>query len=162
MRAKEVMAAALKATGYTQVQAAKLIGMPEQSFCQKINVRESIKANEFFDLLEAIGIEAMFVVKATGEVLLKGTQFERRVVGMSDGVIYDTKDSTLVASSFYADGVNEYGPDGKAQNLYIDKEGRYFAAEYSKEGPSNDRVRSVPVNVAYAFIGQYGKDNTPV
>lgn len=163
MRAKEVLAAALKAKKLTQVQVAKIIGMPEQSLGQKVNVRESIKANEFFDLLDAIGIETVFIVKETGEVLMKDVKRRERVVGMSDGVAYDTKESTLVSSSFFADGKSEYGPDGKAQELYVDAEGRYFAAEYSSDVTFKPRVRSVPANMAEAFINQYGRINgTPV
>ena len=162
MRAKEVMQAALKATGLSQIKVASMVGMPEQSFGQKINVRETVKANEFFDILDKIGIETVFIVKATGKVLMKDTQYGERVVGMSDGVIYDTKESTLIATSFYGDGVNEFGPDGKAQELYVDNEGRYFVAEFTKGDTVKSRVRSVPVNMAEAFINQYGKNNKPV
>ena len=156
MRAKEVFAAALKATGLSQAKLAKMAGMPEQSIGQKINVRESIRADEFFELLDIMGISIVFFVKSTGEALLKESQHGKRVVGMSDGVIYDTKESQIVASSFFADGVNEYGPDGKAQELYVDKEGRYFVAEYSDEEDVKDRVRSVPSNMAEAFLKLYG------
>ena len=164
MRAKEVFAAALKATGLSHVKVSKLSGMPEQSIGQKINVRESIRADEFFDLLDVMGVGVVFFVKETGEALLKETQHGKRVVGMSDGIIYDTKESQIVASSFFADGSNEYGTDGKAQELYIDKEGRYFVAEYCNDGTTKDRVRSVPANMAEAFLAKYGisKDDITV
>ena len=140
-----------------------LSGYPEQSIGQKINVRESIKADEFFELLEVMGVDTFFYVRETGAVLMKDMQHGRRVVGMSDGVIYDTKESQLLASSFYSDGKNEYGPDGKAQELYVDRENRYFVAEYSSDENERDRVRSVPSNMASAFIAQYGITNkTPV
>lgn len=156
MRAKEIFAAALKARGLSQAQVARMSNMPEQSIGQKINVRESIRANEFFDLLEVIGVKAVFFIEETGEVLMKEPQHGRRVVGMSDGVIYDTKEGTLVASSFFADGVNEFGPDGKAQELYVDKEGRYFTAEYFKDETVKGRVRATPSDMATAFISKYG------
>ena len=159
LRAKEVLEAALAATGLTQAKVAQIVGMSEQSLGQKINVRESIKANEFFDLLEAIVIETQFIIKDSGKMLLKTAH--RRVKGMSDGIAFDTKEATCIATSFYADGVNEFGPDGQAQDLYIDHDGRYFVAEYTID-PENDRVRSVPYRMAEAFINMYGKNKTPV
>ena len=161
MRVKELFAAALKATGMTQAQVAKLAGMPEQSVGQMINVRESVRADLFLELLEVMGIDTLFYVKGTGRVLLKDNKNGRRVVGMSDGIVYDTKESQILASSFFADGKNEYGEDGKAQELYVDRENRYFFAEYSCNEGERDRIRSVPKNVATAFINQYGL-NKPV
>ncbi len=156
MRAKEVLAAALKAKKMSQAQVAKIVGMPEQSLGQKVNIRESIRANEFFDLMEAIGIDTVFIVRETGEPLMKERTHGERVTGMSDGVVYDTKESKIVASSFFADGKTEYGPDGKAQELYIDCEGRYFVAEYSNDPSVKPRIRAIPANIADAFINQYG------
>lgn len=157
LRAKEILAAALKATNLSQAKAAKKIGMPEQSLGQKINVRESVRANELFDILEAIGIGAVFFVKATGELLLTEEERGTRLVGVSDGVVYDTMNATLVSTSFFADGENEFGKDGRAQDLYIDGMGRYFVAEYCNDGSIQSRVRSVPVSMAEAFINMYGR-----
>ena len=98
MRVKEVFAAALKATGMTQAQVAKLAGMPEQSVGQMINVRESVRADLFLELLEVMGIDTLFYVKGTGRVLLKDNKNGRRVVGMSDGIVYDTKESQILAA----------------------------------------------------------------
>lgn len=156
MRAKEVLEAALKATGLSQAQVAKMAGIPEQSLGQKVNIRESVRANEFFELLDVIGIDTIFYVRETGEILMKKPAHGRRVIGMSDGIVFDTKESTLVASSFFADGTNEYGHDGKAQELYTDSEGRYFVAEYSNDKSVKDRVRTVPADMAAAFINLYG------
>lgn len=156
MRAKEIFAAALKAVGMSQAAVARKVGMPPQSVGQKINTRETITANEFFAILDAMGIGSYFYVKGTGEVLMRDASHGRRVSGFSDGVIYDTKDSTIVASSFFADGKEEYGPDGKAQELYRDRNGRYFVAEYTKDGSMRDRVRAVPDAMAEAFIQKFG------
>lgn len=145
----------------TQVQVGEMMNQLPQSIGQKINVRESVRADEFFDILNKMGIDIMFYVRKTGEVLMKDPKKHgRQVVGMSDGIMYNTNEGTLLASSFYADGVNEYGLDGKAQELYIDKKGRYFVAEYSNEETDKGRVRSVPEFMANAFIKQYGVDDT--
>ena len=50
-------------------------------------------------------------------------------------------------------GVSEY-KDGEACELYVDKKGRYFMAEYHEDG--KDRIRSVSPSVAAAFIEKYG------
>ncbi len=156
MNAKEILAAALDEKGMSQAKLAKLVGWPEQSIGQKVNVRESIRANEFFFLMEKLGYEILFINKETGGRLLHGDHRGRRLAGYYDHVKYDTKHARLVASSFYADGINEFGVDGIAQQLYVDEEGRYFVAEYFKDDPERDRIRSIPVAMAEAFIKEYG------
>ena len=125
LRPKEVFAAAMKATGMSQVEVARACGLPEQSIGQMINVRESVRADLFMQILESMGVETLFYVKETGEILMKDVQHGRRLVGMSDGVVYDTKEAEILATSFYANGEEEYGPDGVAQELYLAKNGKY-------------------------------------
>ena len=233
MRAKDVFSAALMKTGITQRKLAEVSGYPEQSIGQKINVRETIKAREFFELLGYIGVGTKFytankkkgskpyyqisgtqadirelfskTLEATGETMedaanlletsvialnekvyvrasikmselftaleLLGAEVEfyvektnqnlywekeDRVMGMSDGVIYDTRESALLATSFYADGSNEFGEDGKAMELYVDKDNRYFFAEYNLDSDVKPRIKAAPVHVAYAFLQTYG------
>ena len=162
MRAKEVFAAALKEVGMTQKEAANLSGTTELRIGQRINMRETIHADEFFHILDSIGIDTVFYVRKTGALLVKEPKHGKRVTGMSDHVKYDTDAAHLLASSFYADGEHEYGDDGKAQELYVDREGRFFVAEYSCNEDEPDRVRSVPINMAIAFIKQYGLPVKPV
>lgn len=165
MRAKEVFDAAIKAKKMSIADVARLLNVNACELGQKINIRESVKANDFFEILDAIGVGVMFFMKDTGAVFLKDGRRTRRVVGVSDGVRYDTAEATLIATSFYADDEHEYGQDGKAQELYVDRENRYFIAEYSCNEGERNRVRSVPYNMATAFIKQYGidiDDNKPV
>ena len=165
MRAKEVFEAAIKAKKMSIADVARILEVNACELGQKINIRESIKANDFFEILDAIGVGVVFFMKDTGAVLLNDGRRTKRVVGVSDGVKYDTGDATLIATSFFADGEHEYGEDGKAQELYVDREGRYFIAEYSSNENERSRVRSVPYNMATAFIKQYGidiDDNKPV
>ena len=76
---------------------------------------------------------------------------------MVDRVTYDTAASNAISNNFYADGVNEY-TDGKAMELYIDKEGRYFFAEYSNWEGGKDRISPVSAAEAAAFIEKYGTE----
>ena len=73
--------------------------------------------------------------------------------GTVDKVFYDTGAADALSNSFYEDGVSEY-KDGEACELYVDKKGRYFMAEYHEDG--KDRIRSVSPSVAAAFIEKYG------
>lgn len=156
MTAKEILAAALDAIGITQATAAKNYGWSAQQLSQRI-VRGSLRTDEFLGLLDSMGVDITFTVRETGEKLKPHISGHgRRVKGVSDGVQYDTEYAEALSNSFYADGVNEYNENGEALELYLDKEGRYFMAEYSNAEGTRDRVRSVPAEMAAAFIEKYG------
>ena len=157
MKANDVLAAALRATRKTQAEAAARVGWMPQQLSARL-VRNSMRADEFLNLLEGLGIEITLTVKETGEVVrthIPGAG--RRVKGMVDRIIYDTAASDALANNFYADGVNEY-TDGKALELYIDKEGRYFFAEYTNWEGGKDRISPVSTKDAAAFIEKYGTE----
>ena len=157
MNAKDMLLAALRETKTTQAEAATKVGWMPQQLSQRI-VRNSIRADDFLSLLEAIGIEVTLTVRDTGDpvrVYVKGAG--RRVKAMVDRVTYDTAASNAISNNFYADGVNEY-TDGKAMELYIDKEGRYFFAEYSNWEGGKDRISPVSAAEAAAFIEKYGTE----
>lgn len=162
MTSKELLSAALRDTGKTQAEAAAKIGWVPQQLSARLT-RNSLRADEFLDLLEGIGIELTMTVKETGKVIRSHIQGAgRRVKAMVDRVTYDTASSDALANNFYADGVNEY-TDGKALELYIDKEGRYFFAEYSSWEGVKDRITPVTPETAAVFIEKYGTevDKTP-
>lgn len=155
MKSNDWLAAALRATRKTQAEAAAKVGWMPQQLSARL-ARNSMRADEFLNLLEGLGIEITLTVKETGEVVhthLRGAG--RRVKAMVDRVIYDTAASDALANNFYADGVNEY-TDGKALELYVDKEGRYFFAEYTNWEGGKDRISPVSANDAAAFIEKYG------
>lgn len=155
MTAKEILDAAVKATHTTQAELAKKIGWTPQQLSSRI-VRNSLRADDFLSLLDASGVDVAFTVRETSEAVkprIAGAG--RRVRAMVDKVIYDTAMSDALANSFYADGVNEYN-DGKALELYIDREGRYFFAEYSSWEGVKDRITPVSASDAAAFIERYG------
>ena len=155
MKANDMLAAAIRATRKTQAEAAARIGWMPQQLSARL-VRNSMRADEFLNLLEGLGIEITLTVKETGEVVRTHIQGAgRRVKAMVDRVIYDTATSDALANNFYADGVNEY-TDGKALELYVDKEGRYFFAEYTNWEGGKDRISPVSANDAAAFIEKYG------
>lgn len=153
MTAKDALVAALYRTGHTQESAARLIGWNGQQISQRL-ARNSMRADELLTLMDAIGVDVTFTVRKTGEVLREHTTGHGRLVhGTVDKVFYDTGAADALSNSFYEDGVSEY-KDGEACELYVDKKGRYFMAEYHEDG--KDRIRSVSPSVAAAFIEKYG------
>lgn len=157
MTSKEALSAALKATGKTQAEAAIGIGWAPQQLSARL-VRNSMRADEFLALMNAIGVDVNLTVRDTGEQIkahIAGAG--RRVRAMVNRVIYDTEAADALANNFYADGVNEY-TDGKAMELYIDREGRYFFAEYTNWEGAKDRITPVTADDAAAFIQKYGTE----
>ena len=158
MTVREVFNTVLPALGITQAEAVAKIGWTPQQMSQK-NKRDSLRASEFFRIMEANGVEILFRIKGEEEflnVLLSG--HGHRIKGMADHVNYDTAAAGAISNSFYADGINEYDENGEAQELYIDQQGRYFIAEYNIKDPDRERVRAIPASVAVAFIEKYGTE----
>ena len=146
MTSKEAIIAGLKATGWSAQQLSGRL------------IRNSMRADEFLDFMDAIGIDVTFTVRESGEALkthIAGAG--RRVRAMVDKVKYDTEAASALANNFYADGVNEY-TDGKAMELYVDDEGRYFFAEYTNWEGVKDRITPVSARDAAVFIDKYGTD----
>lgn len=156
MTARDALGAALYRTGHTQESAAKLVGWTSgQQISQRL-ARNSMRADEFLNIMDAVGIDVTFTIRKTGEILREHKAGHgRRVRGNSDKVFYDTESADALANNFYEDGLNEY-KDGEACELYVDRKGRYFMAEYREDG--KDRVRAVSSSVAIAFIEKYGTD----
>lgn len=156
MASREIIAAALKATGKSQSEGARMIGHDPQWLSARI-VRSSLRADDFLALMDQLGIDVAFTVRDTGKPikeLIKGAG--RRVRKMVNRVIYDTAASNALANSFYADGVNEY-TDGWAIELYVDSEGRYFFAKYSENG-DGDHITPALAEEAATFISRYGTE----
>lgn len=156
MNVREVLNTVMAATGKSQAEIAASIEKSPQQLSQKM-VRNSLRAEEMLEILDANGIEMLLKITETGEiipVMKKG--HGHRIKGMADRVIYDTGVSSAISNSFYADGVNEYDENGEAQELYVDQQGRYFIAEYNVRNPEKERVRAIPESIALAFKEKYG------
>jgi S-ribosylhomocysteine lyase LuxS involved in autoinducer biosynthesis len=149
----------LEIEGLRKTQYEAAVGYSPQALEYKIMRRGTIKASEFFEISAPFGYLPKFYMLESGKPIEKDMHEEKReqVKGMSDLVRYNTNDATFLATSFYADGVHKYDEDGIAQDLYVDKEGRYFFAEFSSDPKEKSRVRSVTSSVAKAFIKQFGK-----
>lgn len=156
MTAQEALTAALTETGYTQAEAAKAIGWKAQRLSQKL-VRGTLKVEELIQILDAIGVDFNMTVRKTGKpVRTCTTGYGRRVRAMSDRVMYDTAMSYPLSNSFWGDGEHEYDADGKATELYIDREGRYFLAKYSADESEKDKVQAIDADLAAAYIERHG------
>lgn len=156
LTAKDVVIAACRAVGCTQSEAAEKIGLNSALLYQRF-IRNSLRADDLFRMLDAIGIDIQMTVRKNGrKVYVGNSSYGRRVRAMDDHVWYDTGRSDALANSFWSDGEHEYGADGKASELYVDSEGRYFLAMYSNIEGEKDKVQGVTADVAAAYIEKYG------
>lgn len=153
---KEIIATACKMLGITMEEAAKRIGWTKQ----QLNTRfaaGTLRLEDFLRMMDAIGVDAEFKIRETGEVVKPYvTGMGRRVRCMVDKVIYDTNEADALANNFYADGENMY-TDGRAMELYITRDGKYFFAEYTTWEGVKDRITPITAPVAADFMEKYGR-----
>lgn len=155
MPAKELIVAALKATQNTQAGIAAKVGWVPQQFSARMT-RNSLRADEFLDILNAMEVEVKLIDTRTGkEIRERIPGAGRRVRRMVDQIIYDTDESSALANNFFSDGVNQYN-DGRARELYINPDGRYFFAEYTENFGEKDRINPISGSDAAEFIEKYG------
>lgn len=155
MKSIEALKTVMECTNNTQSTAAPLVGWTKQQLNSRM-VRGDMKTDEWLALIEAMGVEVVLVNKETGKPikpLVRSKGVGPRAKGMSERVKYDTEKADALANSFYLDGENMY-TDGKAEELYIDEEGRYFLVTYTDDDKS--KIHHVTGNVAKAFIEKYG------
>lgn len=155
MTSREALVASCKAVGITQVGMANKIGWTAQKLNGRFS-RNSLRADEFLEMLDAIGIEVTYTVRSSGQPISAHTQGAgRRVRGMVDHVNYDTASSEALANNFYVDGIHQF-EGGTGMELYKDSDNRYFFAEYSDIEGIKDRICPVTAEVAATFIEKYG------
>lgn len=150
----DLLLTALEKSGVGKVELAHRVGWTPQRLSNKLK-RNSLYADEFLMLLDEIGIDIKLVIRETGTVIKPLAQkIGPRVNMIVGGVRYDTANSNAVASDFFADGVNKY-KDGRARELYVNKKGEYFFAEYVEWDSKQNRIVPVPAEVALKFAEKY-------
>lgn len=159
---KELFSLIIAKEGISAREASRRCGFHDQRLTQAIMQRESITANELFSVLDVLDVSCTFFLNESGKRLRRYETHREIVTGNSDTIRFSTAVSKLLASSLYADGENEFGPDGKAIDLYIDKEGRYFIVEHNADPAIQKRIRTVPFHVAKAIIDMYEIPDDPV
>lgn len=137
---------------------ARLLGWQPADLWQRL-IRDSVKMDDLMKMWEVTGVEVTYYMDGKPVVVTVHREGHGKPAsGRSDYVKYDTKDADAVANTFYADGVNEYGADGTAQELYRDNEGRYFMVEYSSDPEVKPRIKDLPESIAAAVIAMYGTE----
>lgn len=155
MKSIEALKTVIEYTHNTQSTAAPLVGWTKQQLSSRIT-RGDMKTDEWLSLIEAMGVDVILVDRQTGQPIKSPERVRGigpRAKGMSERVKYDTDKADALANSFFLDGVNMYS-EGKAEELYIDEEGRYFLVTYTEDGKS--KIHHVTSNMAKAFIEKYG------
>ena len=148
--------------GYSQTEVAQIIGSTKQNLNNKIT-SGSIRADDWMKILDAIGIDVVFVDRETGAVLPATEITYKRgygppTKGVFDGVKYDTQKADAISNTFFLDGKNEYC-NGRAEELYLDRNGRYFIVAYKENGKS--KITAVSPMIAAAFVEKYGNKDEP-
>lgn len=157
MASKEILEAVLRDTGTSKSAAAAKIGWLPQTLSNRLRMK-TLRADEFLELMEALGVNITYTIKETGAVVrIRIPGAGRKVRKMVNGVIYDTSTASAISNNFYADGVNEY-TDGMARELYKDNENRFFFAEYSSLEGVKDMIIPITANDAAEFIKKYGTE----
>ena len=154
----DALNAAFSSMKVTQNEAAVAAGFTKQALSTKM-VNRTMKVQDWVRILDSIGVDVAIINKKNGKQirLLNGTKSTSdRVKGISDGIKFDTENADFLASSFYADGKNEY-TDGIAEELYVDTSNNYFLVYHYEEDEKKPKIRVVSKNVADAFVEKYGK-----
>lgn len=157
MASKEILEAVLRDTNTSKAAAAAKIGWLPQTLSNRLRLK-TMRADEFLELMEALGVNITYTLKETGAVVrVRIPGAGRKVRKMVDGIVYDTSTASALSNNFYSDGVNEY-TDGMARELYKDSENRFFFAEYSSLEGVKDRIIPITANDAADFIKKYGTE----
>lgn len=152
---KKVINKAISKFGLMKFRIAENLGWSPQRLNNKLKTG-TVTADEFIRIMDIIGIEVAFEVVSTGKkVIARKKGYGRPVTGMVDKEVYSTTSSIPIANNFYADGVNEYNC-GRAAELYLADNGKYFFAEYSEYESVKDSISSVSAEDAMKFIETYG------
>ena len=152
---REVFENAKTVKGISQHKVAMLMDWSAQQLSQRIS-NNTFKADEFFDMMDRMGFNVLFVNRDTGMVLRDVAGVGRGWKGLCNGVTFNKKKAQAIANTFYEDGENMY-KNGEAQELYVDGQGRYFMVNYSEKGADYDKAMLVPSSVAAAFAEMYKK-----
>lgn len=152
--AREAIMEASKLTGISLAEVSRNIGWSPQAFNQKLH-GATLRADEFFRAMDFMGVRVAFINRATGIELFDGsTGWGEPVSGVSNGERYDTEHATILATTFYEDGVNKYAY-GFARELYVDTNGAYFFAEYFENPEKKPRVKATTPELAAEFIAEH-------
>ena len=144
----------------TQNDAAAAVGLTPNQFSYRM-ANNTVRVELLIEILDKIGYDLALIDRRTGETIPIVTFRKghgRRVKNMFNHVLLDTNSSGALANSFYADGENEYNEDGTAEELYVDKRGRYFITKYYRDDPSQDKNKTVTADVAREFIQKHGTE----
>jgi len=156
MTAKDIIEAVSKITHTSQNELSRKAGKPVQWLNTRMT-RGTLRVDDLLQILDVAGIDITLTVRETGEIIKPYiVGYGRRVRRMVDRVIYDTAAADALSNSFFTDGVNEFNDDGKASELYMDRSGRYFLAEYTSWEGEKDRIEPVSGERAAAYIAKHG------
>ena len=123
MKARDVIQAALNELGVKQESLAEKLGLTPQNLSRKL-MRDTIRTREFFDAIDALGLQLTVSRKDTGEVI---RELRRGVLPQVSMVVnqvrYDTFKSDALCHTEML--------DGWMMELYRDHRGRHFLVHWT-------------------------------
>ncbi len=140
----------LKELGKSQNSLARDLGETPQNFSQKLK-NGTLKASEFFNIIEFLGLEASFYDKDTGvKSIIAKEGIAPKLKMTVNGKVYDTNKSKALCHTTVGHGL-------LITELYKDIDDNYFFVVCS-----NDNVKpaiiEVDKNEAAAFYEQFKQD----
>jgi transcriptional regulator with XRE-family HTH domain len=145
--AADILEDALRAKGWTQRRLALATNQSAQNINKKLS-RNTIRAQEFLDILSYIGYEVkLFTGGEELKIRRRGTS--DRVRKMVNGVIYDTAKSDALCKTLWTDGWQ--------LELFRDEEGKYFVAHYTTWEDSVNHISPCTPETARKLYEQYGE-----
>lgn len=160
MVTRDILDTALGRAHLTQNDAAAAVGLTPNQLSYKM-ANNTMRVELLIEILDKLGYDLALVDRSTGNtvpVVTFRNGHGRRVKNMFNHVLLDTKVASALSNSFYEDGEHEYREDGTAEELYVDKRGRYFITKYHADDPEKDQSKTVSASVAKEFIERYGTE----
>lgn len=139
----------------SKAKAAKCLGVSPGAFSHRL-ATNAIKADDFLRLIDYMGFKIRYTTKETGEEIMPISEgYGKKTAGMVNSIRYNTATSNAISNTFYEDGTHAF-KDGKALELYLDADNRYFFVEYHEDNKTKDKIIPVPDEIAAPFIERYG------
>lgn len=117
------------------------------------------KASEFLEMLEMFGIDYKLYQPVGNfkiDKYIPGEGLRLRQYVKDHQKWCDTIVSNAISNTFYADGINRYDENGSASELYRDKDGDYFIANYFADHPNLDNIQIISEEEVAAYIAKNG------
>lgn len=147
MTVKECVEAALECGEKTHYDVARSMGVSERLFTRRLN-SGTFTAEQFLQICDICGVDVRLVLRRNeADIFAQCAGVGKRVRRVVNGMVYDTEHAVAMSNNFDASVI-------PARELYRDRDGNYFFAEYS--GTERDKIVPCDSEDAAKFISENG------